>query len=98
MRLMIRFLFALALTLFTRLQSQQPYGMVYRLAMQQPASHVFEVTIDVTVPANESSAFIDFQMPKWQPGRYSVADFAANVQQFSVRSQNRPLAWMKTDD
>ena len=37
-------------------------------------------------------------MPKWQPGRYSVADFAANVQEFSARSQNRALSWTKIDD
>ncbi len=37
-------------------------------------------------------------MPLWQPGRYSVADFAANVQEFSSHSQNRSLAWTKTDD
>ena len=37
-------------------------------------------------------------MPLWQPGRYSVADFAANVQEFSSHSQNHSLAWTKTDD
>src|SRR5207248_2896589 len=41
---------------------------------------------------------IDFQMPRWQPGRYSVADFAKNVQEFSARSQGRALAWDKADD
>ena len=95
---MIRLLLALALTLFTSLQSQQPYGIAYRLAMPHPPSHLFEVAIEVTVPANDASAFLDFQMPKWQPGRYSVADFAANVQQFSARSQNRTLAWTKIDE
>src|SRR5438552_7035445 len=98
MGFMIRLLLALALTLFTSPQSQQPYGIAYRLAMPHPPSHLFEVAIEVTVPANDASAFLDFQMPKWQPGRYSVADFAANVQQFSARSQNRTLAWTKIDE
>jgi predicted metalloprotease with PDZ domain len=66
--------------------------------MSHPASHLFEVTIDVSVPANETSPFIDLQMPRWQPGRYSVADFAKNVQEFSARSQNKPLYWEKIDD
>src|SRR5262245_60577363 len=98
MGFMISLLLALALALLAPLQAQPSYGITYRLAMPRPASHLFEVTIEVTVPANESSGFIDFQMPKWQPGRYSVADFAANVQEFSAKSQNRPLAWTKIDD
>jgi len=66
--------------------------------MSHPASHLFEVTIDVSVPANEASTYIDFQIPRWQPGRYSIADFAKNVQEFSARSQGRFLAWDKIDD
>src|SRR5579883_859529 len=92
------FLLSLALLLFAPLQNTQPYAISYHLAMPHPASHLFEVTIDVTAPANDSAAYIDFQMPLWQPGRYSVADFAANVQEFAARSQNRLLPWTKIDD
>ena len=97
---MIRLLLTLALILFGPLpsQTQTQYGISYRLAMSRPASHLFEVTINVAIPANESTGFIDFQMPKWQPGRYSVADFAANVQEFTARSADRALAWTKIDD
>ncbi|HEY2382554.1 MAG TPA: PDZ domain-containing protein [Terriglobia bacterium] len=98
---MIRFLLALGLTLLAPLaplQTQPPYGIAYHLAMPHPASHLFEVTIDVTTPVNDGSPYIDFQMPLWQPGRYSIADFAANVQEFTARSQNRTLLWAKTDD
>jgi predicted metalloprotease with PDZ domain len=99
---MIRLLLAFALLLFEPLQqqtqTQTQYGISYRLEMPRPASHLFEVTIDVAIPANESAGFLDFQMPKWQPGRYSIADFAANVQEFSARSQNRTLASTKIDD
>ena len=101
---MIRLLLSFALLLFeplqpqTQTQTQTQYDISYQLAMPRPASHLFEVTIDVTIPANDSAGFIDFQMPKWQPGRYSIADFAANVQEFSARSQNRTLAWTKIDD
>ena len=82
---MIRLLLTFALLLFeplqpqTQTQTQTQYDISYRLAMPRPASHLFEVTIDVTIPANDSAGFIDFQMPKWQPGRYSIADFAANA-------------------
>ena len=99
---MIHLLFALVLTLIaplqTQPQSQSQYIISYRLAMPRPATHLFEVTIEVTVPASEATGFIDFQIPKWQPGRYSIADFAANVQEFSARSQNRVLNWTKIDD
>ena len=88
----------LALMLFVQVQAQPAYGIKYRLAMPRPASHLFEVTIDITFPPNETATFVDLQMPMWQPGRYSVADFAANVQEFSVQSQNRALSWTKIDD
>ena len=53
---MIRLLFTLALILFGPLQTQTQYDISYRLAMSRPVSHLFEVTIDVTVPPNETSS------------------------------------------
>src|SRR6185369_1186440 len=98
MGLMTSLFLALALALSAPPQNPQPYSISYRLAMSRPASHLFEVAIDVTTPAADTGSYVDFQMPLWQPGRYSVADFAANVQEFSARSQNRTLSWTKIDD
>src|SRR6516162_3861490 len=98
MGLMIRFLLSLSLMLFAPAQNPQQYVISYHLAMPHPASHLFEVTIDVTTPAGDNSQYVDFQMPLWQPGRYSVADFAANVQEFASHSQDRRLPWTKVDD
>ena len=98
MRHTIRLLFILSLALLARAQTLPSYLISYRLAMSRPASHLFEVTIDISIPAADTSAFVDLQMPRWQPGRYSVADFAKNVQQFSSQSQNQPLEWDKVDD
>jgi predicted metalloprotease with PDZ domain len=98
MGLMIHVMLAAALMAFAPRQTPPPYSIGYHLAMSHPASHLFEVTIDVGVPAADTAAYVDFQMPMWQPGRYSVADFAANVQEFNARSQNRSLAWAKVDD
>ncbi len=95
---MARALLALAVTLFALLQALPSYGIAYRLAMSHPASHLFEVTIDLNIPSNENSGFIDLQMPKWQPGRYAVADFAKNVQEFSAHSPSGILPWQKIDD
>jgi predicted metalloprotease with PDZ domain len=94
----IRFALVLALTLLAPQQAPQPYRIHYQLEMSHPASHLFEVTITVAVPPSDTSSYIDLQMPKWQPGRYSVADFAANVQEFTANAQNRPLGWTKVDD
>src|SRR5262245_35995309 len=54
----------------------------YRLSMSRPNSHLFEVAIEVVLPDDLKGKPIDFQMPKWAPGRYAVFDFAKNVQEF----------------
>jgi predicted metalloprotease with PDZ domain len=63
----------------------QPLGALnYRLAMTRPLSHLFEVSIEVQMGAGPSPEHLDFQMPRWSPGRYAVFDFAKNVQDFEV--------------
>jgi predicted metalloprotease with PDZ domain len=53
----------------------------YRLAMSRPVSHLFEVSIEAAVAEGETIDHLDFQMPRWSPGRYAVFDFAKNVQE-----------------
>ncbi|PYS73848.1 MAG: hypothetical protein DMF69_03650, partial [Acidobacteria bacterium] len=66
---------------------QQPFqAITYRLAMSRPVSHLFEVSIEVELPANSKETSISFQMPKWSPGRYAVFDFAKNVQEVHALS------------
>ncbi len=93
-----RLLLTLALVPFVPLQNPLSYVIRYNLAMPRPASHLFEVTINISIPPGDTSASVDLQMPRWQPGRYSVADFAKNVQEFSARSSGEPLRWDKPDD
>jgi predicted metalloprotease with PDZ domain len=64
----------------------KPLRIHYRLAMPHPASHLFEVSIEVERPPDSNINSLDFQMPKWSPGRYAVFDFAKNVQEVSVRN------------
>jgi predicted metalloprotease with PDZ domain len=65
-------------------QNERPLkSITYRLAMPRPVSHLFEVTIEAELPENAPQS-IDFQMPKWSPGRYAVFDFAKNVQEFQA--------------
>lgn len=73
----------LILTLvFSASAQDQPLKIDYRLAMSQPTSHLFEVTIEVRLPDTAKPDSLDFQMAKWSPGRYAVFDFAKNVQEF----------------
>src|SRR5262244_715220 len=63
----------------------QPLQIKYWLGMSQPSAHLFEVTIEVVVAQDERLRSLDFQMPKWSPGRYAVFDFAKNVQEVKAR-------------
>ena len=92
-------LFRLTLTLslllllsgFASAQQEQALGSVtYRLSMSRPMSHLFEVTIEVELPENSTAESLDFQMPKWSPGRYAVFDFAKNVQEFRAAAGTCP--------
>ncbi len=56
----------------------------YHLSMPRPATHLFEVKIEVEMAKDAPADYLDFQMPRWSPGRYSVFDFAMNVQEFSA--------------
>src|SRR6476659_1820468 len=59
-------------------------SLTYHLKMSRPVSHLFEVTIEVELGNDATARSIDFQMPKWSPGRYAVFDFAKNVQEVSA--------------
>lgn len=74
------------------------YRIAYRLSMPQPASHLFEVTMQVQIPT--AVDHVDFQMPRWSPGRYAVFDFAKNVQEFHSlnSSSNLSLPVIRLDD
>jgi predicted metalloprotease with PDZ domain len=78
----------------------------YRLEMSRPASHLFEVTIEVEL-SGKTAESIDFQMPRWSPGRYAVFDFSKNVQEFKAqgapcsinqRCARLPVNAMREDD
>ncbi len=62
-------------------QGKPLHSITYRLSMSRPVSHLFEVAIEVELPKDSAVETLEFQMPKWSPGRYAVFDFAKNVQQ-----------------
>ncbi|MEP6819345.1 MAG: PDZ domain-containing protein [bacterium] len=69
-------------------QDQPLRSITYHLSMPRPASHLFEVVIEVELPKDATAQSLDFQMPKWSPGRYAIFDFAKNVQEFQAYTTN----------
>ncbi|MBD0369287.1 MAG: M61 family metallopeptidase [Pyrinomonadaceae bacterium] len=71
----------------------------YHLKMSRPQSHLFEVEMAVQVDG-KAGDFIDFQMPRWSPGRYAVFDFSKNVQEFQAKGKpctfNQKCAYLAT--
>jgi predicted metalloprotease with PDZ domain len=69
------------------------YKVAYTISMREPASHLFEVRVDVT--GVTGADHLDFQMPRWSPGRYAVFDFAKNVQEARATAYCPPGAMCK---
>ena len=89
------------------IDEQKINRITYRLGMSRPASHLFEVTIEVELAGKSSEEFIEFQMPRWSPGRYAVFDFSKNVQEVQARGaacpadqkcEQKPVAVRRADD
>lgn len=57
-------------------------SLYYQVAMSQPASHLFEVTLQVS---NWRSPTLDLKMPVWTPGSYLVREYARHLQDFSAK-------------
>ena len=67
----------------------------YSIAMPEPASHLYHITMFVSGVAGRP---LELQLPVWSPGRYARMDFARNVQDFAVAgSDGKPLRWDKVN-
>ncbi len=55
--------------------------LFYQVAMSQPASHLFEITLQVN---NWQSEVLDLKMPVWTPGSYLVREYARHIQDFAA--------------
>jgi len=66
----------------------------YHVAMPQPQSHLFEVTLQVK---GWSESLLDLKMPVWTPGSYLVREYAKHLQDFRVETgnQHQSLPWDK---
>ncbi len=64
----------------------------YQVAMPEPESHLFEVTLRVTGwPEN----LLDLKMPVWTPGSYLVREYARHLQDFAAFAGTTALPWSK---
>jgi len=66
----------------------------YQVAMPQPESHLFEVTLQVQ---GWQQGVLDLKMPVWTPGSYLVREYAKHLQNFSAHADDtkQPLPWHK---
>jgi predicted metalloprotease with PDZ domain len=72
-----------------------PLRIAYRVAMPDPASHLYEIEMDID---GVRGATLPLQLPVWSTGRYARVDFAKNVQEVRIATPNgRALSWDKTD-
>jgi len=54
----------------------QPLRIAYRVAMPEPASHLYDVSIDIGGVRGDT---LPLQLPVWSPGRYARMDFARTI-------------------
>jgi predicted metalloprotease with PDZ domain len=67
--------------------------LAYQIAMPQPQTHLFEVTLTVS---NWQEDVLDIKMPVWTPGSYLVREYAKQLQNFvAVNSQGQKLTAIK---
>lgn len=65
----------------------------YEVAMPDPASHLFEITLYCSVGTDHT---LDLKLPVWTPGSYLVREYAKHLQDFSaLDDQGNPLLWQK---
>lgn len=64
----------------------------YYVAMPQPESHLFEVTLHLQ---DWQLPILDLKMPVWTPGSYLVREYAKHLQDFSAQAEEKSLAWRK---
>src|SRR5687767_14705942 len=82
----------IALLLATPATAQR-YRIEYSIAMPDPASHLYSITMFVS---GLTGAPVELQLPVWSPGRYARMDFAKNVQEFAVTSSDgKTPRWTK---
>jgi predicted metalloprotease with PDZ domain len=67
----------------------------YEVTIRNPVLHIYDVEMDIR---GLRMPYVDVSIPAWEPGAYSIRDFAKNVQDFRATSKrNQALTWTQTD-
>jgi len=67
----------------------------YTVTIKNPVAHIYDLQMDIR---GLRAASVDVAMPAWEPGSYTIQDFARNVQDFRPdTTRNQPLKWKQTD-
>jgi len=74
-------------TQFSNSSTLRALSFQYSVAMPEPESHLFEVTLRIQ---GWTSATIDLKMPVWTPGSYLLREYSRHLQNF-----NSALPWRK---
>jgi predicted metalloprotease with PDZ domain len=67
----------------------------YHVAMPDPRSHEFHITLDI--PALPGRSHLDLVFPAWAPGSYLVRDFSRHVFGLTVTSAGQELECQRLD-
>jgi predicted metalloprotease with PDZ domain len=67
----------------------------YRVAMPDPRSHEYHITLEI--PALPGRDYLDLVFPAWAPGSYMVRDFSRHVFGLTVTSQGRAVDCLRLD-
>ncbi len=84
--ILLYFLLNFSTSIFSQIQ--------YELQMPNPERHYFKISIQLK---NNSQNLVDFVLPAWSPGRYTINDFAKNVTNVSANSNGKQLSVEKID-
>ena len=66
----------------------------YTLAAQDPATHMFQVTMTIEAPAPEGQVLV---LPAWIPGSYMIREFSRNIVQIRAEASGQPVELAKLD-
>ncbi len=82
------------------LPSLNKSAIQYKVAMPQPATHLFEVSLRANIqklyPTSSNSGLLDLKMPVWTPGSYLIREYSKHLQDFCAYGEDeRPLPWRK---
>lgn len=69
-----------------------PLTIAYQVAMPQPETHLFEITLQVQ---GWQGANLDLKMPVWTPGSYLVREYSRHLQNFTADAEGKSLTWRK---